>query len=175
MASYITTAKKKRQDGRQFSKKSLKIIIEEFNTIFHRLQWQLVPLSLLLTSICSVLIMLLQYKYIMVNNSKIFIINIVVLPYLWASVIHWTLLSAVLWGITVAKSMHKRHLCFPPIRCWCQFTNTILQCKRISITIVCLSGVIKSIMQHAVYSWKITAPQTRRWSSLSKNVCVLCT
>ena len=82
MASYITTAKKKKQGGRQFSKKSLKIIKEEFNAIFNCFQWQLVPVYLLLTSICSVLIMLLQYKYIIVNFSKIFIITIVVLSYL---------------------------------------------------------------------------------------------
>lgn len=52
-------------------------MVEEFNGIFHCLQWQLVPVSLLLSSICCVLIMLLQHIYIIVNHSKIFIINIV--------------------------------------------------------------------------------------------------
>ena len=49
----------------------------QFNAIFNCLQWELVPVSLLMTSICSVLNMLLQHKYIIVNHSKIFIINIV--------------------------------------------------------------------------------------------------
>ena len=78
IASYITTAKKKKQDGRQFSKKTLKIILEEFNGIFHRLQRQLVPMSLLLASICCII----------VNHSKTFIINIVSCSLLLVSVHH---------------------------------------------------------------------------------------
>ena len=73
-------------------------MVEEFNGIVHCLQWQLVPVSLLLASICvlsiCVLIMLLQHKYIIVNHSKIFIIIIVSCSLLLVSV-HHSLTTAV--------------------------------------------------------------------------------
>ena len=76
------------------------------------------------------------HKCIIVNHSKIFIINIVS--------VHHSLTTALLWGITVAESTHKRHLFFPPkVLMSAVWRNNKYNTARRLLT-------------------KITAPQTRR-------------